>query len=130
MNTEANMITPITKKAVLLSSVLILSSISFPAVSGNWSWLDNSPIEAFTDSDWAMLKQTAREALDNGKDGETALWVNHDTGFSGSITPLNTFDNNGLPCRKTKFFNSADSMTGSSTFRLCKQDDGKWKIAP
>ena len=124
------MTSSISKKITLISSALALAVVSFPALSGNWSWLENSPIEAFTDSDWVMLKETARKALDSGKDGDTALWVNHDTGHSGSITPLNTVDNNSLPCRNTKFFNSADGRTGSSTTRLCKQQDGKWKIAP
>ena len=115
-------------KIVVLA--LTLSVVSFPTMAANWNWLKNSPAEAFTDSDWAMLKQTGREALEKGDNGTTALWLNHDTGHSGSITPLTKTDNNGLPCRKTKFFNSANGMTGSATFRLCKQPDGTWKIAP
>ncbi len=117
----------INKTAITLSFIT-LTLVSSPALSGSWNWLENSPAEAFTDSDWAMLKQTARATLEHGEDGNTATWVNQDTGHSGSITPLSTFDNNGMLCRKAKFFNSADKMTGSSIFRLCKQEDGKWKV--
>ena len=119
----------LSKKITLLSSALILTAVSLPASSANWLWLKNSPIEAFTDGDWAMLKKTGINALENSADGVTALWVNHDSGHSGSITPLNTTDRNGLPCRNTKFFNSANNMTGSAEFVLCKQKDGTWKIA-
>lgn len=110
--------------------MLALTLASFPTLSSNWSWLESSPIEAFTDSDWVKLKESAREVLNNGNDGDTATWINEDTGYSGSITPLNTIVNNGMTCRKTKFFNSANGMTGSSKFLLCKQEDGKWKVSP
>ena len=124
------MTSPFPKRIALISSALALALASFSALSGNWGWLKNTPVEAFTDSDWVMLKETAKKALDSGKDGETILWVNHDTGHSGSITPLNTVDRNALPYRNTKFFNSADGRTCSSKTLLCKQQDGKWKIAP
>jgi len=117
------------KKITLLSSALLLTAVSLPALSANWLWLKNSPIEAFTDSDWAMLKKVGTNALNNNADGDIALWVNSDTGHSGSITPLNSVDRDGLPCRDTKFFNSASNLTSSSEFRLCKQKDGSWKIA-
>lgn len=114
----------------LSTSIIILSTISLPALSANWYWLKDTPLEAFTDSDWTMLKQTGTDVLENGADKTTVLWVNEETGHSGTITPLMTKEINGLTCRKTKFFNSADDKTGSASFKVCKQADGEWKIAP
>jgi surface antigen len=116
------------KKATLISSLLTLCVISLPAFSGNWSFLKNSPVESFDDDDWSLLKKTAREALENGENGIAVTWVNQKTGHSGTITPLTTKDHNGSTCRKTKFFNSANEMTGSAVFYLCKQDDETWKV--
>ncbi len=77
-----------------------------------------------------MLRATAREVLDNGADGTEASWSNPATENSGSIKVLNTYEENGLRCRRTEFSNHARGLSGSGIHRLCKVADGTWKIAP
>lgn len=102
---------------------------SATATAQGYRWLDTSPVRFFTDEDWEMLRATAREALDNGADGTEVSWKNADTDVSGTIMVMNTYEENGLRCRKTKFLNHARGLTGGGIYRLCKVADGKWKIS-
>ena len=113
---------------VIAATVGILISAS--AQSQTYKWLDTSPIKFFTDQDWELMRSTARRTLDKADDGTTAAWSNPETEASGSITVINTYEEEGRRCRKTKFFNSARGLTGTGIFRLCKVEDGTWKIAP
>lgn len=76
------------------------------------------------------MRSTTREVLDNGADGTQKTWENPDSGASGTIKVLNTYEQNGLRCRRTHFSNSAGGFDGAGTFNLCKVADGSWKIAP
>ena len=116
------------KKTILRLFLIALAVFSLPAHSANWFWLSESAISRFTDSDWAMLKSTATDALDNAADGTRVVWVNSETGHSGAITPINKTEKDGMPCRKVKFFSSAEGLTNTGTHLLCKQKDGEWKL--
>lgn len=119
-------------KTNLASAITAMVAIflSVPVQSQTYKWLDTSPIKFFTDQDWEIMRSTARQTLDGADDGTTATWSNPETEASGSITVINTYEEEGRRCRRTKFFNSARGLTGSGIFRLCKIEDGSWKIAP
>jgi len=110
--------------------LMILSGTTMTASAARFEMLKETPTAKFSEEDWALLRKTAREALENGKDGIKAAWDNPNTGNSGSITPLNTMKRESGVCRKTRFFNSAEGLTAIQIHVLCKQPDGKWKIAP
>lgn len=93
-------------------------------------WLDRSPVESFTEQDWALLRSAVRQALDDGDQGETFGWHNETSGASGTITVLEDSEHEGMKCRRAKFFNSAGGFTGTGHHRLCKTADGTWRIAP
>jgi len=116
------------KNIVLRISLISLTVFSLPAYSANWFWLSESPISRFTDSDWKMLRSTANNALDNAADGTRVVWVNSETGNSGAVTPINKVEKDGMPCRKVKFFSSAEGLTNTSIHFLCKQKEGEWKL--
>ena len=118
------------KLSTLLIAAAIVMFISASAQSQAYRWMDTSPLKFFTDQDWDLMRSTARRTLDNADDGTTATWSNPETGASGSITVINTYEEEGRRCRKTKFFNSARGLTGTGIFRLCKVEDGTWKVAP
>ena len=118
------------KLSALLITAAVAIFVSATARSQTYRWLDTSPIKFFTDQDWEIMRSTARRTLDDAKDGTTANWSNPETEASGSITVISTYEEEGRRCRKTKFFNSARGLTGSGIFRLCKVEDGTWKIAP
>ena len=89
-----------------------------------------SPLSVFTDTDWEMMRENARATLDEAADGKTSSWENPDTGHKGAVSVLSTYEEGGRRCRKAKFTNEARGMTGIQTHRLCKVEDGTWKIAP
>ena len=98
---------------------------------GGFDALDESPVSQFTDEDWEVFRHTARKALDEAKPGDTGAWNNDKTGASGSITIIAEAEPfQGLVCRRARFFNSANGITGTSVFRVCKRADGQWRIAP
>ena len=76
------------------------------------------------------MRGTMSEVLDNGADGAEDSWENPDSGASGAIQVLNTYEENGLQCRRARFSNSAGGFEGISYFNLCKVADGSWKFAP
>ena len=76
------------------------------------------------------MRGTMREVLDNGEDGAQDSWKNPDSGASGTIKVFNTFEQNGLRCRRASFSNSAGGFEQTSTYNLCKVADGTWKFAP
>ena len=107
-----------------------MSTFSMLAEAQGFGWLRNSPVAAFTDDDWTAMRAATREAMDEGEEGETFGWYNEATGASGAITLREASEHEGKKCRSAKFFNSADSMTGTSIHRLCRIADGSWRVAP
>ncbi len=118
------------KVAILASVALTTMLVSTPALSaGQFGWLENSPVSHFTDDDWARLRETARNTLNNAEDGTKAEWSNPSTGAEGSVQVLNTYEEDGRTCRRTKFYNSAGGLTGGGVYPLCQVEGGSWKIA-
>jgi surface antigen len=115
---------------VVVAATLAAVLVSTSAFAQGFRWLDTSPVAHFNDEDWDMLRSTARPLLDNGADGSEDSWKNPDSGSYGSIKVLNTFQKDGLRCRRTYFSNSAGGFHGTGIFNLCKVADGSWKIAP
>jgi surface antigen len=122
------------KRTAVPSALLLAAALAtLPAAAsaaGQFGWLRASPLSVFTEVDWEMLRKNARGTLDESPDGTTSSWENPDTGHSGSVTVLSTYEEDGRRCRKAKFTNEARGMTGIQTHRLCKVADGTWKIAP
>jgi len=119
-------------KKILVKILLILGlQVSMLGLShaGTWDWLKDTPINHFTPKDLEILKLTARELLEKGKDGEAAQWKNPETGYSGEILMLDTSHQNGEICRKTKFTNMAEGLTNYQIYLLCQQADTTWKIS-
>ena len=109
----------------ILALTCLLPGISMAEA---WGWMKQSPVSHFTPEDKQIMRKTARDALDNAKDGIKIGWENPETGHSGSVKPINTTQRDGQTCRKTRFFNSAESLTAIQIHRLCRQKDGTWKI--
>jgi len=110
---------------------IVLAGLSQTAEAQRFgAWLDTSPVRAFTDDDWTVMRARTREALDEGEQGETFSWQNETTGASGSVTLREDSEHDGMKCRRAKFYNSADGMSGTSIHRLCRIADGSWRVGP
>lgn len=96
------------------------------AQAGAWSWAKRLPVNQYTPQDIEVMKSVLNEVLDSGADGVEAEWSNPETGHGGSITPLNSIDQDGRQCRQTRIRNLAKSTENISEYFLCKQPDGVW----
>ncbi|NQY25673.1 MAG: hypothetical protein HRT92_00685 [Piscirickettsiaceae bacterium] len=106
-------------------SISILLSTQANAIELNLNLIDNSALTMLTDSDWDLLRATAKEALNNSPDGNSHVWKNNDTSNAGVITILSTDESNGNVCRNTRFINTAGNLTSTTLVNLCKEED-KW----
>ena len=117
-------------KTISLSRHLLISALltcSFNASASNLKWLEYAPTSKFTQTDWDIAKNAAKKALNDADDGETISWKNDQSGNNGTLTPLNSREQNGKPCRDLKIHNNAGSLSGNASYTFCKQADGRWK---
>lgn len=117
--------TPRTLAAVFVT-VLGFSLVQASFASGNLRWLEYSPVRFFTDKDWELAKDAAREALNNREDGQVVEWNNPDSNNHGSLTPNATRTKDGRTCRDLVIKNYANNLEGGATYEFCQKPDGKW----
>ena len=108
--------------------LLIVACCAMSAPShGAWQWLRGSALTDFKESDWVMLKATAREVLNEKADHEQVNWTNPETGNRGSIMALATFTHDGRKCRRAAMRNiTFRGRDDRSAYSLCQQADGDW----
>ncbi len=112
--------------AILTCTILVSTQVL--ALDLNLNLEDNSALTRLTDTDWTLLKSTAKDALNNSEDGSSHVWKNHETSNAGVITILSTEETDNSYCRNTRFINTARDLTSTTFVNLCKQED-KWAEA-
>ncbi len=115
----------ISRNAVALAALVFVAA---PAFASNVMFLNDTALSKMNDEDLEIARAAARDALDNAADGESRRWGNAQTGASGVITPISTYEQDGTACRRTEFFNEAQGVQGRSVFEFCRQADGTWRI--
>ena len=113
---------------ILIRSTLLLclAGLAMPS-HAVWQWMRGAALTDFKDSDWEILRQTAREVLDNRPDHEQVNWSNPETGNRGSIIALATFSHEGRKCRRAAMRNMTfRGRDDRSAYSLCRQEDGDW----
>lgn len=101
---------------------------SYSSLGFNLGFLDDAPIAEFNEKDIEIMLDTLDKALNNGADGVEVKWDNPETGNNGIITPLNSTTQDGKACRRTLLKTFSRTFSGSSQYRLCKDDDDQWKV--
>ena len=117
--------------ARLLVSALaaVLMTLGHAAQASNLRFLEFSPTALFNDEDWALMREAARDALENSEDGTARIWRNPETGHDGRIVPVETYQDFGTTCRRLKITNNAEDRTSTGLVSMCKDtDEDKWKI--
>ena len=113
---------------IFLSATLLLCLTAL-AMPGHavWQWMRGAALTDFKDSDWEILRATARDLLDNRPDHEQVNWTNPETGNRGSIIGLATFSHEGRLCRRAAMRNiTFRGRDDRAAYSLCRQDDGDW----
>ncbi len=80
-------------------------------------------------ADELAMKQNAQYALEYTPTQVTTTWRNPDTGHSGSVTPIETYQNNqGNYCREYLQHVVIGGEKQQAYGTACRQPDGSWKI--
>jgi surface antigen len=112
--------------------ILAFAAFLFPlsAVSAiDVRFLKETPIGKFSKEDLSMMQETARKALSEAPDGTLVEWSNPKTGSSGTIKPLDTFQQQGLKCRRAEVTNRYKTLLGGTTLVACEVKKGEWKYS-
>jgi surface antigen len=79
-----------------------------------------------------QLMNRAVSSLSSGdtRAGQKAAWENPDSGTSGTIEIVKTFEKQGMPCQKRRysFRNERKSATDTFVLDMCRLPSGEWKI--
>jgi hypothetical protein len=115
------------KTLMLLISLMVCYFTSFSTFAYEFNFLKDAPASYFTDQDWQMYKNTAKNALNNQRDGSKVSWKNPKSGNGGHFQLIKTSVKNGLTCRQLKVFTYARKRTDVANYEVCKYSSG-WKI--
>ncbi len=78
--------------------------------------------------DQRMANEAAQRALETAPSGKPVAWTNPDTGHSGAITPVRTYESNGRFCREFQQTVTIGGRPENSFGTACRQPDGSWRI--
>ena len=93
------------------------------------AFIGNSVGESLDKSDQMYANQKAQKTLENGQSGQTQQWRNPDSGHSGTITPIKTYQSqNGQYCREFQQTVNIGGEVQKAYGTACRQPDGSWKI--
>ncbi len=80
--------------------------------------------------DRRMAAEAAHQALETAPTGTAVAWQNPDTGHSGAVTPIRTYQMaNGTYCREYQQSVTIDGKPEQVMGTACRQPDGSWKAA-
>ena len=111
-----------------LSGLVLIIPAPLPAV--DISFLDQAPLRYLTDADTRLLDAAIVEVLEGAKDGEGHDWEGAESGNSGSVTAVRSFQKDGHSCRRIEIVTRARQASlggGKSSADLCRIG-GEWKI--
>ena len=79
--------------------------------------------------DQEMASTTAQQTLETQPTGTQVAWKNPDSGNSGTVTPVRTYQQaDGTPCRDFKQIVTADGETMHLEGTACRQTNGTWVV--
>jgi surface antigen len=80
-------------------------------------------------ADQLHAQQTTQTALEGNQTGAVSSWNNPDSGHSGTVTPMRTYQTaQGQYCREFQQTVTINAKTESAYGTACRQPDGTWKI--
>lgn len=103
--------------------------VAATAIGGITGLLVGSSIgQALDDIDRMKMSQASQSALEYGKSNSSTGWNNPDSGNSGSITPVRTYQQRGQYCREYQEKIVVGGRSQSAYGTACRQPDGQWKV--
>ena len=86
--------------------------------------------QLMSESDVALAVETMQLGLETGSDGAVARWSNPETGNSGAIRPVRTYQTEGgYFCRDFhELLNVDGRVVTYDDNHACRADDGVWRF--
>src|SRR5215472_810894 len=78
--------------------------------------------------DRRLADEAAQRAFETAPSGKAVAWTNPDSGHSGTITPVRTYESNGRYCREFQQTVTIGGRPENSFGTACRQPDGAWQI--
>jgi len=78
--------------------------------------------------DKRMAAEAQQQALESAPSGKPVAWTNPDTGHSGSVTPVRTYQAGNAYCREFQNEVTIDGKKENAYGKACRQPDGSWKV--
>jgi surface antigen len=79
--------------------------------------------------DKRMAAESQNRALETTPAGQSVAWNNPDSGHSGSVTPIRTYQSGGTYCREYQQTVTIGGKQEQSYGTACRQPDGSWKVS-
>src|SRR5262245_48982941 len=78
--------------------------------------------------DQRMANEAAQRAFETAPSGRAVAWNNPDSGHSGTITPIRTFESSGSYCREFQQTVIIGGKPENSHGTACRTPGGSWRI--
>jgi surface antigen len=79
--------------------------------------------------DKRLAGEAAQRALETAPSGAAVAWQNPDTGHSGTVVPVKTYQaDSGTYCREYQNTMTINGKKENSYGTACRQPDGSWKV--
>lgn len=78
--------------------------------------------------DKRLAAEAQQRALESTPTGTPVAWSNPDTGHSGTVTPVKTYQSGGTYCREFQSDVVIDGKPDKAWGTACRQPDGSWKV--
>ncbi len=117
--------------AKVFSLILAVALLGFTSIAA--AQMNPFGTSGFTidDSDLAHMAEAAAPIYNEPPPapGTKADWSNPDTGNSGTITLIEAFEHQGLPCRKIHYSFKIKNVSTDFSFvqDRCRVESGEWK---
>lgn len=104
-----------------------LAAVAFGALAG--AFIGSEVGKSLDRADRAFLQRTTQNALEFNPSGQAAGWANPDSGHSGTVTPVQTYQSaSGQNCRQFETAFNVDGREERATGRACRGQDGVWRV--
>ncbi len=93
------------------------------------AWVGSEVGKSLDRADRLAMQQTTHSALETGRINQTSTWRNPDSGHSGTVTPVKTYQTSGGQyCREYQQTVNIGGRTEQAYGTACRQPDGSWQV--
>ena len=88
------------------------------------AWLGSEVGKSLDRADQLFQERATQAALEKNPTGQATTWTNPDSGHTGMVTPVKTYEHQGRPCRDFTQQVTIEGKTETVTGRACRDRHG------